>query len=98
MMATKKKPARTKKRATARRAPAKPGDYDGGPMQWLSPMLEEAYMKLRPKAEAEAEAGTAAKRRKRAPLAKAGTKKAMFRSVHNEGKGESVLNELPHKP
>ena len=96
-MATKKKPARKQKPATAKRAPAKSDDYYSGPMEWLSPMLEEAYMKLRPKedAEAEAEADAMAKPRKRAPAAKTAARKPVFRSVHHEGKGESVLAELP---
>jgi hypothetical protein len=64
-------------------------------MEWLSPMLEEAYMKLRPKADAEREADAAAKPRKPGRVGKTTAKKPVFRSVHLEGKGESVLAELP---
>ena len=69
-MATKKKPARKQKPGTAKRAPAKLDGYYSGPMEWLSPMLEEAYMKLRPKEDAEAEAAAMAKPRRPRPVAK----------------------------
>jgi len=94
-MATKKKPARKQKPGTAKRAPAKLDGYYSGPMEWLSPMLEEAYMKLRPKEDAEAEAAAMAKPRRPRPVAKTAARKPVFRSVHHEGQGESVLAELP---
>ena len=61
-----------------------------GPLDWLSPMLEETYTKLRPKEEAEAEEARAA-----AAKPKRKAKPRAFISVHQEGKGESVLAELP---
>src|SRR6266480_2614451 len=89
-MATKKKPARKQKLGTAKRAPAKLDGYYSGPMEWLSPMLEEAYMKLRPKEDAEAEAAAMAKPRRPRPVAKTAARKPVFRSVHHEGQGESA--------
>ena len=93
-MATKKKPARKfKPRALKRTSVTLEGDE--GPMKWLSPMLEEAYMKLQPKKEAEAETAARAKAGKPKPAAKGRAKKAAFKSVHHAGKGESVLASLP---
>src|SRR5438093_15011 len=93
-MATKTRPARKLKPQAAKRIRAKlDGNYDG-PIEWLSPMLEEAYMKLRPKEEAEAEGDGEAKPRKARP-AKTAAQKGVFRSVYHEGKDESVLAELP---
>jgi hypothetical protein len=66
--------------------------YYEGPLEWLSPMLEETYTKLRPKEEAEAERPAL---RKATARAGGKAKPRAFTSVHQRGKGESVLAELP---
>ena len=65
-------------------------EREEGPLGWLSPMLEEAYMRLGPKGEAEARPA-----RRAFGKAKPGAKVSTFESVHHEGKGESVLADLP---
>src|SRR5262245_34417642 len=93
-MATKKKRVRRPKLRVPKRTPV---PLDEGPLEWLSPMLEETYMKLRPKEQAEAEAQSGAKAKPSKPkLAAKGTpKKVVFKSVHQVGMGESVLASLP---
>jgi hypothetical protein len=95
-MAAKKVPARKIKSRTPKKASVTPTpkrasvtleDYPEGPIEWLSPMLEEAYMKLRPKEEAEAKPSK--------PASKSAAKKSSFESVHHPGEGESVLASLP---
>jgi hypothetical protein len=95
-MATKKKPARKQKPGTAKRAPSKLDGYYSGPMEWLSPMLEEAYMKLRPKEDAEAEAAAMAKPRRPRPVAKTAARKPVFRSVHHEGQANPFWPNYAH--
>jgi hypothetical protein len=96
-MALKTTSVRKPKSAALKRTRATFEDYYEGPMGWLSPMLEEAYMKLRPKEEAEAEARSADKAKpSRLTRAKKGVaKKIPFKSVHHPEQGESVLASLP---
>src|SRR5262245_20227224 len=61
-----------------------------GPAEWLMPMMEEAYSRLRPKDEPEE-----APRRGPARAAKRGVRLPAFRSVHRAGQGEEVLAPLP---
>jgi hypothetical protein len=60
-----------------------------GPAEWLMPMMEEAYTRLRPKAEVPAPEPRAERR------TRAGVKAARFASTYQSGRGESVLARLP---
>jgi hypothetical protein len=60
-----------------------------GPAEWLLPMMEEAYTRLRPKDEPERPA------RVPAGPPRAGVRVPAFSSVHRAGKGEEVLADLP---
>ena len=88
-MATKKSTKKLQP-AKARKSTKKPERFYEGPAEWLLPMMEETYTRLRPKGEAEAKPTRGA-----ALKAKRGGKAAGFASVHQEGKGESVLAKLP---
>jgi hypothetical protein len=82
---SKKKPS-TKRRKTAKKAKR----FYEGPAEWIMPMMEEAYMRLRPKGEVEVRPAPPAARKKRR-----GAKALGFMSVHQEGQGESILADLP---
>src|SRR5262245_34316306 len=84
-------------RPKLRRAKKSPVILDEGPLEWLSSMLEETYMKLRPKEDVEAEARSSAKDKPSKPkrAAKGAPKNVAFKSVHQKGMGESVLASLP---
>lgn len=91
-MATKK--ARPAKKAAAKKAARKKErkserHYEG-PREWLFPMPEETYMRLGPKEKEEVESAPA--------VSASPAKKAMMKSFvssYHEGKGESVLAQLP---
>jgi hypothetical protein len=61
-----------------------------GPLEWLSPMLEEAYTKLQPKEDFDAAAARKAPRK-----AKKKGEPPAFASTHQAGADESVLAQLP---
>jgi hypothetical protein len=68
--------------------------YDG-PAEWIMPMMEEVYSRLEPKPRDDTPAiGRSAPARKKAKAAK-GKARKQFVSVYQEGKGESVLADLP---
>ena len=77
-------PARSRKAARPSRR------FHEGPAEWLLPMMEEAYTRLRPKGEAPAPAPRRGPRKPRG-----GVRAPAFRSLHQEGQGESVLADLP---
>src|ERR1051326_8347547 len=70
-----------------------PKRHYSGPREWLLPMLEETYMRIRPKEEAEGQARE--RPPKPAAAAAALVKAGKFASAYHEGEGESVLARLP---
>jgi hypothetical protein len=93
-MATKKnKRSKTLKITTSPRQKRRERHYEG-PLEWLVPMLEETYTKLRPKQEGKVEEAAAGARK---TTRKAGGKfkPQAFVSVHQQGQSESVLAKLP---
>ena len=90
----------TRRRKGAKPTLVGPRHYDG-PLEWLLPMLEEAYSRIRPKADADREMGRPAARTARAKVKARMVRGAArpaavpFASTIHEGQGDSVLAEVP---
>src|SRR4030095_5675173 len=79
---------------------------DAGPREWLFPMLESAYSKLIPRAQAEREERRAARkgaaRPARARAAKGvakggGRKEEEFESTYHAGRSDDVMMRMPRR-